>query len=192
MIQKIQRILVLYLQDTKKFKSKGADQKAMVRKRTIQVKKAFKTQLGLNVDQRREGGFGNTKTGNVARKAFENPVATAQICGVSPMLVTNLEKQFTELWPWTRTSTQTNLMLFVRRLWRFTFLMLGGIIYLPHCTKSWCTEEKSSKPLRLPLGSQVKKEANQTLNLPGDFTSITQGKTVRAIQCMTCSTDSWM
>ena len=63
----------------------------MVMKRTIQVKKAFKPELGLNVDQRRESGFGNTNTGNVARKAFENAVITAQICGVSPMLVSNLE-----------------------------------------------------------------------------------------------------
>ena len=49
------------------------------------------TELGLIVDQRREGGFGNTNTGNVARKALENPVTTAQICGVSPVLVSNLD-----------------------------------------------------------------------------------------------------
>ena len=79
------------LQDIKKFKAKGEAQKATIKKRTLQVKKEFKTQLGLNVDQRREGGFGNTNTGNVARKAFENPVITAQICGVSPLLVSKLE-----------------------------------------------------------------------------------------------------
>ena len=36
-------------------------------------------------------GPGNTLTGNVARKAFANPVVFAQIIGVSPLIVSNLD-----------------------------------------------------------------------------------------------------
>ena len=65
--------------------SKSSNRKEKIKKPWL------RSQLGLNVDQRREGGFGNTNTGNVARKAFANAVITAQICGVSPMLISNLE-----------------------------------------------------------------------------------------------------
>ncbi len=40
--------------------------------RERKVKAEFKEKLGLIVDQRRDGGAGNTTTGNVARKAFAN------------------------------------------------------------------------------------------------------------------------
>ena len=82
---------IAYKQDIKKFYVRDSREKAICEKRTIQVKEAFKSELGLTVDKRREGGFGNTNTGNVCRKAFENPVKTAKICGVSPMLVSNLD-----------------------------------------------------------------------------------------------------
>ena len=80
-----------YKQDIKKFKTQGPDEKSLKEARETKVKKAFMTELCLTVDMRREGGFGNTNTGNVARKALENPVTTAHICGVSPMLVSNLD-----------------------------------------------------------------------------------------------------
>ena len=59
--------------------------------RTIAVKQAFEREMGLIVDRRREGGFGNTNTGNVVRKAFANAEKTAAICGVPTMLVSNLD-----------------------------------------------------------------------------------------------------
>jgi len=62
-----------------------------VETRTVAVKEAFKIELGLVVDQRQEGGFGTTNTGNVVRKAFGNAEKTAAICGVSTMLVSNLD-----------------------------------------------------------------------------------------------------
>ena len=55
------------------------------------VKKRFQDELGLVVDKARPGGFGSTNTGNVARRAFSAAVATADICGVSTVLVSNLE-----------------------------------------------------------------------------------------------------
>ena len=59
--------------------------------RTVAVKEAFKRELGLVVDQRRDGRFGTTNTGNVVRKAFANAEKTAAIYGVSTMLVSNLD-----------------------------------------------------------------------------------------------------
>ena len=79
-----------YKQDVKAFRAKKED-KQTVEDRTAAVKEAFKRQLGLVVDQRREGGFGTTNTGNVVRKAFANAEKTAAICGVSTMLVSNLD-----------------------------------------------------------------------------------------------------
>ena len=57
--------------------------------RKLLVKKAFKRELNLIVDSGSDPG--KTLSGNVARKAFENPVVFAQIIGVSPMLVSNLD-----------------------------------------------------------------------------------------------------
>jgi hypothetical protein len=81
---------IAYKQDVKCFRIKKPD-KDTVQNRTIAVKMAFQRELGLTVDQRREGGFGTTNTGNVVRKAFENAEKTAKICGVSTMLVSNLD-----------------------------------------------------------------------------------------------------
>jgi hypothetical protein len=81
---------IAYKQEVKQFRVKKAD-KPSVAANTLRVKEAFERKLGLIVDQRREGGFGNTNTGNVARKAFANADTFAQICGVSTILVSNLD-----------------------------------------------------------------------------------------------------
>nr|XP_047135289.1 uncharacterized protein LOC124812535 [Hydra vulgaris] len=66
------------------------DEKRLVANRETQVKQEFREQLGLIVDQRRDGGAGTTTTGNVARKAFQNPEIVARICDVPVKLVENL------------------------------------------------------------------------------------------------------
>jgi hypothetical protein len=65
--------------------------KEKVSKGELLVKKRFQDELGLVVDRARPGGFGSTNTGNVARRACSAAVTTASICGVSAVLVTNLE-----------------------------------------------------------------------------------------------------
>jgi hypothetical protein len=82
---------IAYKQDVKAFKVRNPTDKATVAERTAAVKSAFEQELGLKVDRRRDGGFGNTNTGNVARKAFANAEKTAAICGVPTMLVSNLD-----------------------------------------------------------------------------------------------------
>jgi hypothetical protein len=83
---------IAYKQDVKKFISRSDEEKEKISKRTQIVKDAFLTELGLKVDRPKEGGSGgNTNTGNVVRKAFKNAQATARICCVSTILVSNLD-----------------------------------------------------------------------------------------------------
>jgi len=63
--------------------------KAAFQARKLKVKQAFRREMNLIVDSSNDPG--NTLSGNVARKAFSNPVKFAQIIGVSPMLVSNLD-----------------------------------------------------------------------------------------------------
>lgn len=82
---------IAYRQDVKKTRVRLTPQELETSKeREREVKAQFLSRLGLVVDQRRDGGAGNTTTGNVARKAFQNAEITAEICGVPPELVKNL------------------------------------------------------------------------------------------------------
>ncbi len=82
---------IAYKQDVKAFKVRNPTDKATVAERTAAGKSAFEQELGLKVDRRRDGGFGNTNTDNVARIAFANTEKTAAICGVPTMLVSILD-----------------------------------------------------------------------------------------------------
>jgi len=63
-----------YRQDIQKYNVRlTPEEKATMAVREKQVKGQFREKLGLIVDQRKDGGAGNTTTGNVARKAFANP-----------------------------------------------------------------------------------------------------------------------
>ena len=81
-----------YKQDVKCFITRKEEDKEKISRRTKLVKDAFLTELGLKVDRPKEGGSGgNSNTGNVARKALKNAQTTARICGVSTILVSNLD-----------------------------------------------------------------------------------------------------
>ena len=82
---------IAYEQDVKAFKVRNPEDKAIVAERAAAVKSALERELGLKVNRRRDVGFGNTNTGNVARKAFANAEKTAAICGVPTMLVSILD-----------------------------------------------------------------------------------------------------
>ena len=77
-----------YKQDFKQHRvTKENSSKFQARK--LKVKRAFRRELNLIVDS--SSGPGNTLSGNVARKAFSNPIKFTQIIGVSPMLVSNFD-----------------------------------------------------------------------------------------------------
>ena len=80
-----------YHQDIKKSHERLTEgEKKVISDREKEVKSQFKEKLGLIVDQRRDGGAGNTTTGNVARIALENADVTAEICKVPVQLIRNL------------------------------------------------------------------------------------------------------
>ena len=63
-----------YRQDIKVTRDRLSDEeKEAIGFRKALVKLQFREKLGLVIDQRRDGGAGNSTTGNVARKAFSHP-----------------------------------------------------------------------------------------------------------------------
>ena len=80
-----------YRQDVKKTRNRLTPAETeLSKKREKEIKAQFLSQLGLAVDQCRDGGGGSTTTGNVARRAFQNAAVTSDICGVPVKLVENL------------------------------------------------------------------------------------------------------
>ena len=107
-----------YKQDVKTFRAKK-EEKKIVETRTVAVKEAFKRELGLVVDQRQEGGFGTTNTGNVVRKAFANaekqqPFVVCQPCWCLTLM------SFVAHWHQDKTKIQKNFILFAMKQWMST------------------------------------------------------------------------
>ena len=65
-------------------------EKDLILKRKFKIKQELRNQLAIIVDEPRNGGFGTTTTGNVAKIPFQNSAITAQICGLPESLVKNL------------------------------------------------------------------------------------------------------
>ncbi len=81
-----------YRQDVKKsHEIYSTEEKKLMVERKKKVKAEFKESLGLIVDSRRDGGAGNTTTGNVVRIALDNAEVTTKICAVPVQLVKNLK-----------------------------------------------------------------------------------------------------
>jgi hypothetical protein len=81
-----------YCQDVKKsHEVYTVEERKLIAERKKKVQAEFKSKLGLIVDQRRDGGAGNTNTGNLVRVALDNPAITAEICAVPEQLVKNLK-----------------------------------------------------------------------------------------------------
>ena len=71
----------------KSWRPKTAADKEEVKRRAKARQMAFHEKLGLLVDCPRSGGAGNSNTGNVARKAFQNEATFAEITGVDESLI---------------------------------------------------------------------------------------------------------
>ena len=67
----------------KKWKILSKEHKEVVASRKVTRNAAYKSRLNLNVDVPRAGGAGNSNTGNVARRAFQNEDIFADITGVN-------------------------------------------------------------------------------------------------------------
>lgn len=115
---------VSYKLETKKWQARVAEDKESVKLRKKNIQTGFRIQLGLIIDQPKQG-FGSTNDGNTARRFFENAEISASITGFNLELIKrfhvilqviscghdiNLEKfqqfsletarKFVELYPW--------------------------------------------------------------------------------------------
>ena len=64
-----------------------ADDKQLVAQRKTERNRRYKDEMGLIVDVPRAGGAGNSNTGNVARRAFQDEEKFADITGVDQELI---------------------------------------------------------------------------------------------------------
>lgn len=79
---------VAYRLDFKTWQVKMEHRQAFqIRKKAIQ--KGIKERLGLNIDQPRQGGKGNSNDGNTARRFFDKPKVIADITGINEELINN-------------------------------------------------------------------------------------------------------
>ena len=63
------------------------DSKERRQQRKAEVQEAFRTRMGLRVDEPRAGGSGNSNDGNTARRAFRSPAEFAACTGVDQELI---------------------------------------------------------------------------------------------------------
>ena len=72
--------------ENEKWQARSTNQKESVKTRKENIQKAFKKQLGLNVDKPRSGS-GNSNDGNTARGFFENYKKSAEITGIDEDII---------------------------------------------------------------------------------------------------------
>ena len=78
-----------YKMENKKFQAKTTAEKESVAKRKMEIRQQFREKLNLMVDMPKQG-FGNSNTGNTARRAFEQAETFAQITGVKEILIVRM------------------------------------------------------------------------------------------------------
>ena len=79
-------IHISYRLPVKKWRVTSQEDKALVAARKQEVHDRFKAELGLKVDEPKQGA-GNTNDGNTARRAFQDEKTFADICGLDKSLV---------------------------------------------------------------------------------------------------------
>lgn len=73
----------------KKAQARG-DNKTIMKSEKIKIQSKIKEELHILVDMPKDGGAGNTTTGNICRRAFNQPQVLAQILNLNVQLVENI------------------------------------------------------------------------------------------------------
>ncbi|XP_065679128.1 uncharacterized protein LOC136093881 [Hydra vulgaris] len=81
---------IAYKIPIQKWQARGVDDKAIVATRKKKIQVAFQNEMGLVVDQPCSGGAGTSNDGNTARRVFQQAEKSAEIMGVSPVLIRRL------------------------------------------------------------------------------------------------------
>lgn len=79
---------IAYKMETKKWQTRGNEDKAQVKQQKERIQTKFYEKMGLVVDRPKQGG-GNTNDadGNTARKFFDNPDIVAEITSLDANLI---------------------------------------------------------------------------------------------------------
>lgn len=72
---------ISYRLEVKKWACRTPESKAICAAKKAKIQEAFKTKMGLLVDQVKQG-FGTTNDGNTARRIFADPELAAEITGI--------------------------------------------------------------------------------------------------------------
>lgn len=80
-------IHISYRLEFKKWQARGEENKQMLKVRKQEIQKQFKLQMGLIIDQPKQGGAGNSNDGNTARRFFANPEMSSSITGIKKELI---------------------------------------------------------------------------------------------------------
>ena len=78
-----------YKLENKTFQARSQAAKESVARRKLIIQKKFREQLSLVVDTPKQG-FGNTNTGNTARRAFEESAVFSEITGIDERIIVRL------------------------------------------------------------------------------------------------------
>ena len=78
-----------YKLENQTFQAKSQVEKDSVARRKTEIKRRFREELSLVVDTPKQG-FGNTNTGNTARRAFEESAIFSDITGVDEGLISRI------------------------------------------------------------------------------------------------------
>ena len=82
-------IHIAYRIPVKKWRVSSENEKSLVAARKKEIHDRFKAELGLKVDEPKQGA-GNSNDGNIARRAFEDGKMFADICGLNEALIHRL------------------------------------------------------------------------------------------------------
>lgn len=77
---------ISYKMDNKEWQARSQEAKESVKNRKKAIASQFYTEMGLVVDQPKQGG-GNSNDGNTARKFFDNPNLVSEITGINKDLI---------------------------------------------------------------------------------------------------------
>jgi hypothetical protein len=79
-----------YRLENMEWAARTQQQKDNVRERKADIQERLRNAFGITFDMPRAGGFGNTTTGNLCRRAFAEPEKLAEALGLDVILVKNL------------------------------------------------------------------------------------------------------
>lgn len=152
---------ISYRLDIKKWQARSESDKASVKQRSEDIKKRFKTEMGLIVDKPKPGS-GNTNDGNTARRFFECFDLSAEITGLDVSIIKQFNTLLRALSSGYEIDTE-KLSSFTQEI-RKTYLNLYPWYYMPATVHKLLVHSSDViKSALVPIG-QLSEEAQEARN----------------------------